>query len=228
MATVAQETPLLIPGDNLSRDDFLRIWEMRSDVKHAELIGGVVFMPSPTSTEHGDCESDVGTWVGYYRTYTPGCASGHNTSCFLLEDLPQPDLNLRILPEYGGRSYGRDNLLAGLPEFFSEVCRSSVVYDLHQKKDLYEQAGVPEYLAILIAEKEIRWHLLEDDAYRLMRPGRDGVFRSRAFPGLWLNGAALLRGDMPKVLETLQAGIASEEHAAFVRKLKQRKRRLTK
>ncbi|MFO0965649.1 MAG: Uma2 family endonuclease [Gemmataceae bacterium] len=223
MSIAEQEIPTLAHGDNLTREEFIRIWDMHPEIKLAELIGGLVFMPPPTSIEHGESESDIGLWAGHYRVYTPGCASGHDVSCFLLDDLPQSDVNLRILPEYGGRSYEKDSLLAGIPEFFAEVCRSSVVYDLHQKKDLYEEAGIPEYLAILTTEREIRWHILEDGKYRLLAPGHDGVHRSRIFPGLWLDGAAFLKRDMVQVLAVLQKGLDSEEHRAFVQRLQEAK-----
>ena len=47
----------------------------------------------------------------------------------------------------------------------------------------------------------------------------DGIHRSETFPGLWLDGAAMLRGDMARVLEVARQGLASEEHAAFVKRL---------
>ncbi len=37
-----------------------------------------------------------------------------------------------------------------------------------------------------------------------------------------LNQAAVLRGDMAQVLETLQRGLAAQEHAAFVKQLMER------
>ena len=52
-----------------------------------------------------------------------------------------------------------------------------------------------------------------------MRRDRDGLYRSKVFPGLWLDPAALLRGDLAGVLATLDRGLASPEHAAFVAKL---------
>ena len=51
-------------------------------------------------------------------------------------------------------------------------------------------------------------------------PAPDGVYRSQAFPGLWLDPAALIRGDLLKVLHVLQEGVATPEHAAFVARLK--------
>ncbi|HYV35438.1 MAG TPA: Uma2 family endonuclease [Gemmataceae bacterium] len=221
MATVEQRVPPLTAGDRLTREDFLRTWEMHPEIKLAELIGGIVYMPSPLYADHGETDGDLGFWLGYYKTHTRGTIFGHNTTSFILEDAPQPDDNLRILPEYGGGSWIEDRCLAGIPELFAEICRSAASYDLHQKMDLYEAAKIPEYLAVLLFEKEIRWHRLVDGVYQLMPPDADGIWRSQVFPGLWLDGAALLAGDTVRVLAKLQEGLASPEHQAFVEKLAQ-------
>src|ERR1043166_4995202 len=219
LETVKKEVPPLLPGDKLTRDEFLRRWEMHPEIKLAELIGGIVYMPSPVTFEHGDRDNDVGTWICVYRIATPGTDSGQDATTLLLKDIPQADVNLRILPECGGASRIQGNYLAGPVELFTEVSRSSASYDLNQKYDLYESAGVQEYLAILLHEEEIRWHVLVEGHYEIMPPDADGIWRSRVFPGLWLDGAALLRRDMPQVLAKLQEGIGSPEHEAFVEEL---------
>src|SRR5207302_11483482 len=94
----------LVAGDKLTKEEFLRRWEAHPEIKNAELIGGIVYMASPVSVEHGDMDGDVGGWLSMYRVATPGTACGHNVTSFLLEDTPQPDINLRILPESGGSS----------------------------------------------------------------------------------------------------------------------------
>ncbi len=40
-----------------------------------------------------------------------------------------------------------------------------------------------------------------------------------AFPGLWLDPAALMRKDFAGVLDVLERGLASPDHAAFVARL---------
>jgi hypothetical protein len=219
MATVDQPVPPLSAGDRLNRGEFLRIWEAHPEIKKAELIGGIAYIPSDIGVDHGDMEGDIGGWASYYKCHTPGTAAGHNTTSFILEDTPQADVNLRILPEYGGGSWIEDNYLAGVPELFVEVCRTSYSYDLHQKLDLYEAAGIPEYLAILLFERQIRWHVLANGSYQLMPPDMDGVWRSRIFPGLWLDGSALLAGNLVQLIAKLDEGLRSPEHQAFVEKL---------
>jgi Uma2 family endonuclease len=216
MATVIeQRIPPLVAGDRLTRAEFLRRWELHPEIKNAELIGGIVYMASPVSVEHGDMDSVVGTWLGVFRSATPGLGSGHNTTTFLLQDTAQPDLNLRILHEYGGRSWVEGKFLSGTPEMLVEICRTSVAYDLHVKLDLYQAAEVPEYLAILLFEQEIRWHTLVNGSYQLIPADSDGLWRSRIFPGLWLDGNALLEGNLAQVLNRLQDGLNSPEYKAF-------------
>lgn len=225
MATMEQEAPPLAAGMRLTREQFLELWEMHPEIRRAELIGGVVYMPSPLSWDHGRTDDDVGVWLSTYRVNTPGTDSASNATTMLLEDAPQPDRQLRILPECGGKACVEGKYLGGPAELIAEVCLSSTSYDLNQKFDLYEFAWVQEYLAILMYEQVIRWHHLVDGRYQIMPPDAGGIWRSRVFPGLWLDGQALLMRDMPKVLAVLQNGLASAEHQAFVDRLaKQRGR----
>lgn len=226
MAIVSERRiPPLKAGDQLTRDEFLRRWQADPTIKLAELIGGVVYIPSPVSAEHGGADGHVGAWLGVYHAYSPGTASERNTTSYLIDDTPQPDLNLRLLPNYGGGSWvGEDGYLHGVPELLAEVCVTTASYDLNQKYRLYESAGVPEYLAIVTFEQQIRWHVLIDGRYQLLQPDADGLWRSRVFPGLWLDGKALLAGNLRQVLERLQDGLRSPEHERFVADLASQRR----
>lgn len=215
MSTDAHVPPLAA-GDKLTREEFLRRWEDHPEIKHAELIGGIVYMASPVSVEHGDMDAQAGGWLMAYRAATPGTACGHNSTSLLQDDTPQPDINLRILPEYGGGAWVEGGYLHGHPELLVEISRSSAAYDLHVKYDLYQAARIPEYLVVLLYEREILWHALVGDKYEILSPDADGLLRSRVFPGLWLDGQALLSGDMAQVLRRLQQGLESAEHQRFV------------
>jgi Uma2 family endonuclease len=224
MATDLTETPSLQTGDNLSRAEFIALWEQLPHIKRAELIGGIVYMPSPLSTDHGRTDTRVTTWLGVYMAATPGCDAGSNTTSFIGEDSPQPDNYLCILPECGGKSWS-EKYLHGSPELLAEISYSSASIGLHQKFDRYQEAGVQEYVVVLLKKKEIRWHRIDNGKYEQIAADADGLLRSRVFPGLWLDGAALLDYDMAKVLARLQEGIASPEHQRFVTELASRKQR---
>jgi len=45
-------------------------------------------------------------------------------------------------------------------------------------------------------------------------------FPSETFPGLWLDPAALIRGDLAAVHQAMQPGLATPEHAAFIDRLR--------
>ncbi|PYI82009.1 MAG: hypothetical protein DME26_18825 [Verrucomicrobia bacterium] len=49
----------------------------------------------------------------------------------------------------------------------------------------------------------ITWWELRDGDYAELAPDADGLFKSGVFPGLWLDAAALLRGDIKAVLAAL-------------------------
>lgn len=208
-------------GDHLSRPEFERRYQAMPDVKKAELIEGVVYMPPPVSyVGHGRPHAALMAWLGAYWTSTRGISGGDNSSLRLdLENMPQPDAFLMILPECGGQArIDVGGYLAGAPELVAEIAASSASYDLYEKKRLYQRVGVREYLVWRVHERQIDWFVLHDGIYQL-RPSDDaGICRSEVFPGLWLDPVALVNEDLPAVNQVLQRGLASPEHAAFTRK----------
>jgi hypothetical protein len=52
-----------------------------------------------------------------------------------------------------------------------------------------------------------------------LRLDESGIYRSKIFPGLWLDPAAMLRGDKKALKATIQRGLSSPEHTAFVARL---------
>lgn len=226
MATAINErVPPLATGDHLTRDEFLRRWEGQPGIKRAELIGGRVYMPSPVSSDHGQMDRWISGWLAVYQAATQGVGGANNATSLILEDAPQPDLSLFILPEFGGRSRIEGVYLQGPLELLVEVSATSASNDLHDKYDLYQSAGIPEYLVVLLFEEEIRWHEFVGGGYCRILPDADGLLRSRVFPGLWLDGQALLAGDLRRVLDRLQEGLQSAEHGQFVAQLAAQRRK---
>ena len=222
--TEAESLPPLEPGDRLTRVAFERMYAASPHIKKAELVEGIVYMPSPTRFDlHAGPHGDLVTWLGVYRAHTPGTTIGDNATVRLDHDNEvQPDVLLRVEPALGGRAdIADDGFIEGPPELVVEVAASSVSYDMNQKRRVYARVGVPEYIVFLAHEQRIVWFVLTDGVYVAMTPGDDGVLRSRFFPGLWLQPEAFLAGDLAQVLAVLQEGLASEEHGAFVARLNQ-------
>src|SRR6266699_1789396 len=92
--------PAVLPlrdGERLSRAEFERRYNAMPELKKAELINGVVYMPSPVTDDHSSPHADLMAWLGLYRIHTPGVAGGDNGSLRLdLKSMPQPDAFLRI------------------------------------------------------------------------------------------------------------------------------------
>jgi Uma2 family endonuclease len=218
--------PPLENGDRLTRAEFERRYHAMPGVKKAELIEGIVYMPSPVRIQnHGTPHFKLSNWIGNYEEETPGTQGADNSTVRLdLDNEPQPDVLLRIVTEAGGSSWiSEDDYLEGSPEFTAEVASSSASYDCHAKKNAYRRNGVREYLIWLVRENRLEWWRLVEGEYLPLEP-QNGIYRSEVFPGLWLDGEALLQADWKRVRETLAQGIASPEHAAFVEELRDRMR----
>jgi Uma2 family endonuclease len=155
-----------------------------------------------------------------YEEATPGTEAFDNASAILGDDSePQPDACLLINVPGLGQTGDQDGYIAGAPELIVEVASSSAAIDLHRKRDDYQRAGVREYLVVVLRQARVVWWVLRQGAFAELAPGPDGVYRSEVFPGLWLDPAALLRGDGPRLREVLRQGLATPEHAAFVARL---------
>jgi Uma2 family endonuclease len=183
-------------------------------------------MPSPVRIEvHAEQQFDLITWLGYYRAQTPGVQGGDNATIRLPlgMSVPQPDSCLRVRPSYGGQSKtNAEGYISGAPEWIGEVSASSASYDLHEKLQAYQRNEVQEYLVWCVLDNTIDWFVLRGDTFRKMQHRR-GVFKSKIFPGLWLDTIAMLQGDMVKVLKVLQKGLKSDAHRRFVARLAKQK-----
>ena len=214
--------PRLEAGDHLDQKTFHQRYEAMPSDFRAELIGGFVVVPSPLSGKHGRYHARVMYWLGEYEAHTPGTEVYDNPTVILgPESEPQPDAVVVVKPECGGRTeVSEDGYIAGPPELVVEVASSSEAYDLYEKSRDYEKAGVREYVVVMIRDGQVRWFCLEGGQYQPLSPGADGVYRSGVFPGVRLDPTALLALDSGKLMETLREGLAGEDHAAFVEKLR--------
>jgi hypothetical protein len=217
--------PPLYNGDRMSQAEFHRRYEAYPDDVKIELVGGIVYMSSPLRRPHGSYHSKLSFALELYSSATPGVEGGIDATTILGEESePQPDLHLRIVSECGGRSHvNEDEYIVGPPELLAEVAHSSLAIDMNQKRQDYERAGVGEYIVLCVEERELHWFDFTARGAEIP-PNRQGVWRSRVFPGLWLDGAALLAPDSARLEAVLRKGLASREHAAFVRKLERARR----
>jgi Uma2 family endonuclease len=194
-------------------------------LKKAELVEGVVYMPSPARlARHGEPHGVVICWLGHYRASTPGVIFASDATVRLdLDNEPQPDALLLIDPECGGQArISDDDYVENAPELVVEVSASTVSIDLHAKLNVYRRSGVREYLVWRVQDRAFDWFVLRQGRYVPVERGPRGFLESEVFPGLWLDANALLAGDVARVLEVVAQGTRSGEHAAFVARLRER------
>ena len=220
------EVPPLENGDRLTRCEFERRYAARPDLRKAELIEGVVYMPSPVSLAHSGPHAMIQTVLLVYSAFTLGVRGDDNATVRLdLDNEPQPDVLLRIEPEAGGQSrVSEDGYLEGAPELIVEVAAGSASIDVHDKLRAYRRNGVREYVVWRTREERIDWFELADGEYRPLPRGADGVIRSRAFPGLRIAVDALLKGNLAAALKEVERGVGSPEHREFAARLAERRR----
>ena len=115
--------------------------------------------------------------------------------------------------------FTKDDYLEGAPELVGEVATSSEAYDLHSKKRDYETVGVQEYVVVALRQKKVFWFVNRDSEFTEKPVDSDNIHRSEVFPGLWLDPQALLELNGARLLEVLQRGLNTEEHARFVKRL---------
>lgn len=212
--------PALIAGQRLDQPTFHERYEAMPPGTWAELVGGVVYMPSPLDLEHARRSPVVTTWLTLYSRVTPGVEVLDNATTILdRKGEVQPDAQLRILPEYGGQTRDVGKYVGGGPELVVEVSFSTKPTDLGPKLLDYERTGVREYVVATAEPDDIYWHARRGGRLVRMSSGDDGTYRSSVFPGLWLNPAALLSRNLNDLIATLDRGLATPEHAAFVARL---------
>jgi hypothetical protein len=220
-APTKSSLPPLEAGQHLDQPTFHERYEAMPPETRSELVGGVVYLPSPMRGDHGGMSRLVSGWLSHYAWKTLGVPGEDGVTVKLnLQGEPQPDHVLRIPAELGGQTHIDDaGYIVGAPELVVEDARSSRHYDLTQKRADYESAGVREYVVVELKPDRIHWFVRRGTHFVVLRLAPDGIYRSKVFPGLWLDPTALYAQDLDRLIQVLEQGLATPEHAAFVARL---------
>jgi hypothetical protein len=212
--------PPLVEGQWLDQPTFHARYEAMPPGTRAELIDGVVYMPSPVGPDHGIAHVPVIVWLDYYAEQTTGLQVMDNATAVLgRKSEPQPDALLRILPEFGGRTRIEKKMPAGPPELVAEVSHATRYVDLGPKLQDYQKAGVLEYVVRALEPDQVFWFVRDGELLVERALDEDGLYRSLNFPGLWLDPQALVRCDGRRLRAVVDLGCATPEHSEFVARL---------
>jgi Uma2 family endonuclease len=192
--------PPLENGDRLTQAEFHRRYVAMPQVKKAELVEGVVHMPSPIRNSHATAHAAIMTVLGFYAATTPNVKLADNATVLLDADNEvQPDALLRRAVD-GLSTVSPKDYIVGPPELIVEIAGTSASYDLHAKKHVYRRSGVQEYAIWVLYDNDFLWFCLVEGEYVRIQPDENGVIRSASFPGLWIDVPALLAGELSAVL----------------------------
>jgi Uma2 family endonuclease len=203
---VATKTLPMVDGERMTPEEFDRRIAFEDEGTRIELIDGRVRIVAPARGEHAEGHSELHGWVFTYSA-TRG---GISVKLDGLLDLPTGE---RVAPDIfvfreGSVHQDADGRMRGVPELVMEVAVASVADDLGAKREVYERAGVPEYIVWAVREGRLLWFALNEGHYGLLSPGEDGVIESRVLPGLRLPVESLLSGDLRTLV---RYGMGTEE-----------------
>ncbi len=196
--TLASSILPLENGDRLTRAEFHARYKQHPEIRRAELIEGVVYVPSPVGKDHGLREASMTTWLGTYAATRSDVDVLSNVTVRLASDTEvQPDIALLRLRPGEAEQPG---FVDRAPELIVEIAGSTASYDLHDKMDVYRRNGVGEYVVWRVYERAIDWFELREGQYERLEPDAAGVIESAVFPGLRLPVEKMLDGNVAAVL----------------------------
>lgn len=212
---------MLHNGDEMTQPEFFRLYS-RSTGFRAELIDGTVYVREPLSNTHGVNHTRLSTILGLYESETEGVQVSNSASVILSSvDEVQPDLLVRVLPDYQGQTRDvrrkREWYVGGAPELVVEVALSSRADDLHKKRLRYEHAGVCELIVFCLRPVKLYWFDLSSKTE--IHADSNGIYKSKVFPGLWISEKSLASKSYKECIKLINKGIASPEHETFAKRL---------
>ena len=212
----------LTEGARLTRSEFERRYSAHPNLKKAELVDGIVRMPSAVRyVQHARQHAALFRVLMAYADRTPGVGVTANATVRLDATTEvQPDVMLRIESAERGQSVvDVDGYVTGAPELVAEISASSARFDMREKFQAYQRNGVREYIVWQTLVPRIDWFEQVDGTFRPLSATKGGVIQSRVFPGLRLAPDALIADDEAGALAATHAGLGTAAHREFLAKL---------
>jgi hypothetical protein len=105
--------------------------------------------------------------------------------------------------------------ISGAPDLLAQIAASTASHDVTDKRLVYQRNGVREYIVWRVLDRRVDWYVSRGTGYERLPVGDDGFMRRIIFSASWLDVGALLRKDYGALLDALQRGLETAEHANF-------------
>lgn len=148
------------------------------DHKRVELLQGELIEMTPESPLHSYVMQSSNNYLKHLFSGRAVLQEGHPITLSYSE--PEPDIAVVKLPseQYRTRHPNAADIL-----LLIEVSNSTLNYDLHDKKDVYEREGLEEYWVIDIPNQRLHvFKDLVDGKYHSLIIHTDGIISPHAFP----------------------------------------------
>lgn len=181
-------------------DDFCR---MIAEGQKADLINGVIYMPSPENTDDNELFIWLVTVINLFvRRNKLGQIYGSRVALRLAEKHgPEPDIafvrNENMERVTRGGVEGPADLAIEI------VSPDSVERDYYLKRELYELYRIPEYWIIDEMDQTVTQLRLRQGKYREVRP-KKGEIHSQVLTDFWLRPEWLWQEPRPDEIDTLE------------------------
>jgi Uma2 family endonuclease len=202
------ETEKLIREGCLTFEDYLA---MVPEGQKADLLNGTIYMASPDNTDH----NALNTWL--LRVLAEFVDQRHLGETYMSrvtfrlgeKQGPEPDLAFVTQERAGLRQRG---FVDGPPDLAVEIVSPDSVHrDYILKREVYEQAGVPEYWILDPDETRATFLRLNDKGkYEEVEPV-DHRIHSNVVKGFWLDVRWLFQQPRPMVLTVIKQLLADSE-----------------
>jgi Uma2 family endonuclease len=183
-------------------------WMIREDQK-ADLINGVIYMPSPENTDDNELFIWLVTVINLFvRRNKLGQIYGSRVALRLAEKHgPEPDIAFV-------RTENMERVTRGGVEGPADlaieiVSPDSVERDYYLKRELYEEYGISEYWIIDEMDQSVTQLRLRQGKYRQVRPHK-GEIHSQVMTGFWLRPQWLWQQPRPDEIDTLEQIMAKK------------------
>jgi Uma2 family endonuclease len=181
-------------------EDFCRI--IPEDQK-ADLINGVIYMPSPENTDDNELFIWLVTVINLFvRRNKLGQVYGSRVA-FRLAEKHGPEPDIAFVRNENMERVKRGGVEGPADLAIEIVSPDSIERDYYLKRQLYEEYGIPEYWIIDEMDQSVTQLRLKKGKYRQVRPTK-GEIHSQVLTGFWLRPEWLWQHPRPDEIETLE------------------------
>ncbi|GIX49158.1 MAG: hypothetical protein KatS3mg131_3369 [Candidatus Tectimicrobiota bacterium] len=152
------------------------------DGRQVEFLNGEIIEMSPEGESHASASADAGEYLTRLLGERAQVRQGKPITLPTVNSEPEPDLAIvqRLGPEYRRHHPYPENIY-----WIIEYADTSLSKDLNEKKQLYAQAGIPEYWVVNLQERRV--HVFRhpvNGTYQFEQTIQQGTLTPLAFPDL--------------------------------------------